>query len=91
MYKSTKKYLIYGRVQGVGFRAFVVKIANAFDINGTVKNLEDSSVAVIATGSNENHNSFKEQLELGNKFSRVDTIFIEQMDLLNFSQFIVEL
>lgn len=41
------KMLIYGVVQGVGYRAFVSSVAHDLKINGKVKNLLDGSVEVV--------------------------------------------
>jgi acylphosphatase len=46
----TVRFLVTGRVQGVGFRWFVVKEARALDLAGYVRNLADGSVEVIASG-----------------------------------------
>jgi acylphosphatase len=42
--------IIKGRVQGVGFRAFVVDKANQLDLKGWVRNHWDGSVEVTAEG-----------------------------------------
>lgn len=47
--KTIEAY-ISGRVQGVGFRACVKKIASGLCISGRVMNLEDGRVCIIATG-----------------------------------------
>lgn len=39
-----------GRVQGVGFRATVRYIANGYDVTGSVRNLPDGRVELIAEG-----------------------------------------
>jgi acylphosphatase len=41
---------VHGRVQGVGFRAFVCESARALGVAGTVKNCRDGSVRVEAEG-----------------------------------------
>ncbi len=41
-----------GRVQGVGFRYTVCRIAQPFDITGCVKNLANGSVELVAEGTN---------------------------------------
>lgn len=63
-----------GRVQRVGFRLFVRDIAEAFDINGTVRNSADGSVEIEASGSEENLRSFIEQIEIGPTGSRVEEV-----------------
>lgn len=44
------RFVVTGRVQGVGFRWFVVKQARGLELRGHVRNLEDGSVEVIADG-----------------------------------------
>ena len=39
-----------GRVQGVGFRYTVKKLATGFDVSGTIRNLADGRVELIAEG-----------------------------------------
>ena len=39
-----------GRVQGVGFRFTVKMVAHEFDLTGTVRNLPDGRVEMIAEG-----------------------------------------
>ena len=39
-----------GRVQGVGFRFTVQRISRRFEVTGTVRNLPDGKVEVIAEG-----------------------------------------
>jgi acylphosphatase len=41
---------IRGRVQGVGYRAFVVRTAGAFGLGGWVRNLPDRSVEAVFEG-----------------------------------------
>jgi acylphosphatase len=74
-----KKYIIYGRVQGVGFRYFVYQLANKLNINGSVKNLLDGSVEVILEGKEHYH--ILEEIKKGNFFSRVDRIeYVGEID-----------
>lgn len=40
-----------GRVQGVGFRYTTESVAAGFDVTGTVRNLSDGRVELIAEGS----------------------------------------
>ena len=50
MDKSARRYLIRGRVQGVGFRYFVELAAHELGITGWVRNLDDGRVEVYAVG-----------------------------------------
>ncbi len=49
----TRRYLVAGAVQGVGFRWFVARHARALGLAGFARNLADGRVEVVATGSDE--------------------------------------
>ena len=53
-----------GRVQGVGFRATVQRLAREFEVTGRVRNLEDGRVELEAEGSREELEKFRERIEL---------------------------
>ena len=48
-----------GRVQGVGFRYAVKSVAAGFEISGTVKNLPDGRVELIAEGLRDDLEAFR--------------------------------
>ncbi len=45
------RFLVYGHVQGVGFRWWVWRQATRLGVDGLARNLRDGSVEVIAEGS----------------------------------------
>jgi acylphosphatase len=47
---AARRYLVHGRVQGVGFRWFVQRRASALGVTGYVRNLDDGGVEVLAVG-----------------------------------------
>jgi len=49
-----------GRVQGVGFRMTVRQIACGYDVTGTVRNLPDGRVELIAEGARAELKAFLE-------------------------------
>ena len=51
MAKQARRYFVRGRVQGVGFRYFVERVADELDLSGWVRNLSDGRVEVYAVGS----------------------------------------
>jgi acylphosphatase len=70
----TRRYLITGRVQGVGFRWFVEREARAIGIGGWVRNNEDGAVEVLASGSHEQLARLRKALESGPRAARVDEV-----------------
>jgi acylphosphatase len=62
---------VKGRVQGVGFRAFVEHAASALAVRGWARNCDDGSVEVYATGSPEQLSEFSGYLWKGPRLSDV--------------------
>lgn len=48
-----------GRVQGVGFRYAVKTTANGFEVTGSVRNLSDGRVELLAEGAREELEAFR--------------------------------
>jgi acylphosphatase len=69
-----RKYIVRGRVQGVGFRWFVEREANALGMAGWVKNKEDSTVELVAFGDATKHAALRAKLAAGPRASRVDRV-----------------
>ena len=51
-----------GRVQGVGFRYTVKSVANGFEVTGTIRNLPDGRVELLAEGSGDELEAFREAI-----------------------------
>lgn len=69
--------IIKGRVQMVMFRDFAVRKAKALGLTGTVQNLEDGSVQVVAQGDEEKLNKFIELLKKGPTFAKVSGVNVK--------------
>ncbi len=69
-----KEIVVFGRVQGVGFRRFVHQQAKICNIKGYVQNRPDGSVYVIAYSEAKNLQLFLSLISKGNSFSRVERI-----------------
>ncbi|MCS6985768.1 MAG: acylphosphatase [Leptospiraceae bacterium] len=75
----TRKYLIFGIVQGVGYRAFAQSVAQSLKLSGYVRNLPDGSVECVAQGSEEVLSRFYERLREGPPLARVSEIQVKDI------------
>lgn len=75
-----RRYLVSGRVQGVGFRWFVREQARARALAGFVQNRADGSVIVEARGSIERLNALESALRSGPPGARVEEMEITDLD-----------
>ena len=66
-----RRYLVRGRVQGVGYRYFVEGIARDLGLSGYARNLEDGGVEVYAAGSEESLRELSGYLWKGPRMSEV--------------------
>jgi acylphosphatase len=72
----TRRYLVVGRVQGVGFRWFVLRGARALGLSGFVRNMADGRVEVIAVGSEADQASLADLLRVGPRKDLVSNVEI---------------
>ena len=68
------RFLVYGRVQGVGFRWFVLREAKRRGLRGFVRNLRDGSVEVITAGTAEALEELGRMLEQGPAHAQVEHV-----------------
>jgi acylphosphatase len=66
--------IVHGRVQGVGFRWFVMKTASRLEVAGWVRNNPDGSVELEAGGSSEAIAELKARVSRGPAVARVDRV-----------------
>ena len=71
---ETCRFLVRGRVQGVGFRWFVEREAHILGIAGWVRNNPDGSVEVLAIGTPEQLAGLRSRLQEGPRAARVDHV-----------------
>jgi acylphosphatase len=71
---AARRFLVRGRVQGVGFRWFVEREAHTLGIAGWVRNNPDSSVEVLAMGTTQQLDGLRARLEQGPRAARVDNV-----------------
>ncbi len=68
------RYVVRGRVQGVGFRWFVEREAHILGVSGWVRNNSDGSVEVLAQGTREQLLGLRSRLREGPRAARVDDV-----------------
>jgi acylphosphatase len=71
---EARRFLVRGRVQGVGFRWFVEREAHILGIAGWVRNNADSSVEVFAVGTRDQLSGLRSRLREGPRAARVDDV-----------------
>lgn len=68
------RYRVHGRVQGVGFRWFVMREGSRLHLAGFVRNLPDGSVEVVAQGEAGELDRLERALQRGPTMARVDGV-----------------
>jgi acylphosphatase len=71
---AARRFVVRGRVQGVGFRWFVEREAHILGVHGWVRNRPDGTVEVLAMGSREQLAGLRSRLQAGPRASRVDKV-----------------
>ena len=69
--RTGRLYLISGRVQGVGYRAFAAEGARRAGVAGWARNLDDGRVEVHAVGAAGQLEEFELWLRRGPRFAEV--------------------
>lgn len=70
--RARVRALARGRVQGVGFRAFVLRHARDLGVSGSVANRPDGTLEVVAEGDQSAVDALVERLRRGPLGARVD-------------------
>lgn len=68
------RWVVSGRVQGVGFRWYTMKAASRLGVVGWVRNLPDGTVEVVGAGPDEAIEQLDAAVRSGPSFSRVDHV-----------------
>lgn len=56
--------VVHGFVQGVGYRSLVKKVADRLKVSGMVRNADDGSVHVLASGKDDAVALFKDTIDV---------------------------
>ena len=71
---QARRFLVRGRVQGVGFRWFVEREAHVLGVAGWVRNRSDGTVEVLALGTRDQLSGLRARLREGPRAARVDDV-----------------
>jgi acylphosphatase len=77
--RVARRFLVTGRVTGVGFRYFTQDVARREGVTGIVRNLPDGRVEVIAEGETESLTRLEAALRRGPSHARVEHVEIDAL------------
>lgn len=77
---SSVKIVVSGRVQGVGFRYFIARIAHELDLKGYARNLFTGEVEITAEGRKEFLDELIKKAQTGPPGAMVNSCNVEWLD-----------
>ena len=72
-----RRFVVAGRVQGVGFRWYVVQRAQELGLTGYVLNRRDGTVEVVADGPEADLARLADLLQAGPRMASVESVLVE--------------
>lgn len=87
---TARRYLVSGRVQGVGYRFFVERVAAELRLAGYARNLGDGRVEVYAIGTPEKLSELAGYLWRGPRLSLVRNVEEQEAPLERYTDFRIE-
>jgi len=87
---GARRWLVRGRVQGVGYRFFAQRAAESLGLAGYVRNLDDGRVEVYAVGPEKKLSELAGMLYQGPRWSDVRGVDEQQAALEDYSSFHIE-
>jgi acylphosphatase len=87
---SARRWLISGRVQGVGFRYFVEQAADQLSLTGYARNLGDGRVEVYAVGPEHKLAQLAGMLHKGPRWADVRGVEEQEAPVQQYGSFHIE-
>ena len=78
--RVARRFILSGRVQGVGFRYFALDAARREGLHGYATNQDDGSVEVVAEGESESVERFERALRRGPSRARVEQVMVDEIE-----------
>jgi len=72
-----RRFLVTGRVQGVGYRFFTLTAGRREGINGWVRNLPDGRVEIVGEGDAEAMERFERAIRQGPSGARIEQVEVD--------------
>jgi acylphosphatase len=72
--RAASRFVVSGRVQGVGFRWFVARRAAELGLAGWARHLPSGQVEVVAAGEAVAMSHLEASLQTGPRFARVESV-----------------
>lgn len=88
--RVSRRFIVSGRVQGVGFRYFAADAARREGLSGHVRNLDDGRVEAVVEGEAEAVTRFERALRHGPSRARVEHVRVEEAAPLATHGFAIE-
>lgn len=85
--RVARRYLVRGRVQGVGYRYFVEREASRLTLTGYARNLDDGRVEVYAMGGASELDELAARLHAGPRLAEVRGVEMTEAPMLKYSGF----
>jgi len=87
--KSARKFLVSGRVQGVGYRAFAERMARETGVSGWARNLDDGRVEAHANGTAAQLDEFEARLRTGPRWADVRSVETAEAEVTDAVRFLI--
>ena len=88
--RVARRFLLSGRVQGVGFRFFAADAARREGLSGSVRHLDDGRVEAVAEGEAESVVRFERALRRGPSHARVEHVQVDDIEPLTTHGFTID-
>ena len=78
--RVARRFVVNGRVQGVGFRYFTQDAARREGVTGWVRNRPDGAVEALVEGDDEAVVRIERAIRSGPRGARIDTVYVDTED-----------
>ena len=85
--QTARRFVVSGRVQGVGYRAFAQHAARRIGVTGWARNLADGNVEVHANGTKSQLDDFEARLRQGPRWGEVRSVSVAEAAVSDASGF----